>query len=125
MHEGSSNKLETEQEREQEQEQQKEVKARRDQQVEIEKFVDREYSRNEESPTPWPLQALLRPPPEGAQHLSAEQTTWDLLSVPERSAWASADRDPNANGWIYSSFLIQGRRKAWAQPSGRRKPAPR
>jgi thiol-disulfide isomerase/thioredoxin len=60
---GSENKLETEQEREQEQEQQKEVKARRDQQVEIEKFVDREYSRNEERPTPWPLQALLRPPP--------------------------------------------------------------
>ena len=65
--EGAENKLETEQEREQEQEQQKEVKARRDQQVEIEKFVEREYSRNEERPTPWPLQALLRgPPPSGA-----------------------------------------------------------
>jgi hypothetical protein len=61
--EGAENKLETEQEREQEQEQQKEVKAKRDQQVEIEKFVDREYSRNEEKPTPWPLRALLRPPP--------------------------------------------------------------
>ena len=71
MHEGSSNKLETEQEREQEQEQQKEVKARRDQQVEIEKFVDREYSRNEESPTPWPLQALLRPPPGAAAPVTA------------------------------------------------------
>ena len=50
------------QEREQEQEQQKEVKARRDQQVEIEKFVDREYSRNEESPHPWHLSELLTPP---------------------------------------------------------------
>mmetsp|Transcript_2417 Transcript_2417/g.3236 ORF Transcript_2417/g.3236 Transcript_2417/m.3236 type:complete len:3692 (+) Transcript_2417:353-11428(+) len=65
---GSENKLETEQEREQEQEQQKEVKARRDQQVEIEKFVDREYSRNEERPTPWPLQALLRPPPSSSKN---------------------------------------------------------
>jgi len=63
LHDGAANKLETEQEREQEQEQQKEVKARRDQQVEIEKFVDREYSRNEERPTPWPLKALLKPPP--------------------------------------------------------------
>ena len=64
---GEENKLETEQEREQEQEQQKEVKAKRDQQVEIEKFVDREYSRNEEKPTPWPLNALLQPPgPSGA-----------------------------------------------------------
>jgi hypothetical protein len=61
--EGSANKLESEQEREQEQEQQKEVKARRDQQVEIEKFVDREYSRNQEEPNPWPLSALLQPPP--------------------------------------------------------------
>ena len=60
--EGGANKLETEQEREQEQEQQKEVKARRDQQVEIEKFVDREYSRNEESPTPWHLRELFKPP---------------------------------------------------------------
>ena len=42
---------------------QKEVKARRDQQVEIEKFVDREYSRNQEAPKPWPLSALLIPPP--------------------------------------------------------------
>ena len=36
-----SNKLDTEQEREQEQEQQKEVQARKDQQIEVEKFVDR------------------------------------------------------------------------------------
>jgi hypothetical protein len=63
LHDGSANKLETEQEREQEQEQQKEVKARRDQQVEIEKFVDREYSRNEEKPTPWALKSLLKSPP--------------------------------------------------------------
>eukprot|EP01052_Picozoa_sp_SAG31_P026051 SAG31_NODE_2332_length_5931_cov_3.826989_2_plen_1362_part_00 len=81
--------MESEQEREQEQEQQKEVrhffkwlcnlpvgvlkwlrllryvqvKARRDQQVEVEKFVDREYSRNQEAPSPWPLFALLKPPP--------------------------------------------------------------
>lgn len=41
----SANRLDTEQEREQEQEQQKEVKARRDQQIDVEKFVDREYSR--------------------------------------------------------------------------------
>jgi hypothetical protein len=38
-----SGNLDTEQEREQEQEQEKEVKSRRDQQVEVEKFVEREY----------------------------------------------------------------------------------
>jgi hypothetical protein len=48
MLEGSANRLDTEQEREQEQEQEKEVEARRDQQIEVEKFVDREYSRQEE-----------------------------------------------------------------------------
>jgi len=41
MLESSANRLESEQEREQEQEQEKEVEARRDQQVEVEKFVDR------------------------------------------------------------------------------------
>ena len=40
--EGSTCRLDTEQEREQEQEQEKEVEARRDQQIEIEKFVERE-----------------------------------------------------------------------------------
>ena len=47
-------------EREQEQEQEKQVQARRDQQIEIEKFVDREYSRNEERPTSWPLSMLAK-----------------------------------------------------------------
>ena len=46
----NGNTLETEQEREQEQEQQKEVQARRDQQIEVEKFVDRAYNRTEERP---------------------------------------------------------------------------
>jgi hypothetical protein len=62
MEEAGANKFEAEQEREQEQEQQKEVQARRDQQIEIEKFVDREYSRNEEKPTPWHISALLNAP---------------------------------------------------------------
>ena len=57
---GRPRRLDTEQEREQEQEQQKEVRARRDQQVEVEKFVEREYSRNEEKPSPWPLASLAR-----------------------------------------------------------------
>lgn len=57
----SSNRLDTEQEREQEQEQEKEVEARRDQQVEVEKFVDREYSRQEELQRPWPFSILSRP----------------------------------------------------------------
>ena len=57
-----ANKLETEQEREQEQEQQKEVQARRDQQIEVEKFVDREYSRQEEAPQPWPISMLAVQP---------------------------------------------------------------
>ena len=74
--EGAANRLESEQEREQEQEQQKEVKARRDQQVEIEKFVDREYSRNHEAPNPWPLSALCNEPPlapesDGKEHSDA------------------------------------------------------
>ena len=57
----SSNRLDTEQEREQEQEQEKEVEARRDQQVEVEKFVDREYSRQEELQRPWPFSILSKP----------------------------------------------------------------
>ena len=76
--EGTANRLESEQEREQEQEQQKEVKARRDQQVEIEKFVDREYSRNNESPKPWPLSALLKPPPLAANHVLDDDADEDL-----------------------------------------------
>jgi hypothetical protein len=47
--------LDTQQEREMEQEQEKEVKARRDQQIEVEKFVEREYSRHQERPTPWSI----------------------------------------------------------------------
>jgi len=56
-------RLDTEQEREQEQEAQKEVRARKDQQVEVEKFVEREYSRNEEAPRAWPLTWLSAQPP--------------------------------------------------------------
>ena len=63
---GNSNALETEQEREQEQEQQKEVQARRDQQIEVEKFVDRAYERTEESPRSWPISLLARPPSKGS-----------------------------------------------------------
>ena len=58
MLENSANRLDTEQEREQEQEQEKEVEARRDQQIEIEKFVEREYSRQEEAQLPWPFKML-------------------------------------------------------------------
>mmetsp|Transcript_74196 Transcript_74196/g.197960 ORF Transcript_74196/g.197960 Transcript_74196/m.197960 type:complete len:3050 (-) Transcript_74196:601-9750(-) len=58
--------LDTEQEREQEQEQEKEVKARRDQQVEVEKFVEREYSRHQERPNPWPVSMLAVDPPADA-----------------------------------------------------------
>jgi hypothetical protein len=61
MLEGSANRLDTEQEREQEQEQEKEVEARRDKQIEVEKFVDREYSRQEEVQRPWPFTMLSRP----------------------------------------------------------------
>ena len=83
--EGGANKLETEQEREQEQEQQKEVKARRDQQVEIEKFVDREYSRNDERPHPWPLQALLHPPATTIDDLDESRPFYPLKYVAYRS----------------------------------------
>lgn len=61
MIEGAANKLDTQQEREQEQEQEKEVEARRDQQVEVEKFVDREFSRQEEVQRPWSFSVLSRP----------------------------------------------------------------
>ena len=64
MVEGSANRLDTEQEREQEQEQEKEVEARRDQQIEVEKFVDREFSRQEEVQRPWAFSALARPVPQ-------------------------------------------------------------
>ena len=42
-----------------EQEQEKEVKARRDQQIEVEKFVEREYSRHQERPSPWSIAWLV------------------------------------------------------------------
>ena len=63
MLESSANRLDTEQEREQEQEQEKEVEARRDKQIEVEKFVDREYSRQEETQRPWPFSILTQPIP--------------------------------------------------------------
>ena len=56
----TSNRLETEQEREQEQEQEKEVEARKDKQIEVEKFVEREYSRQEEVQRPWPFYVLSK-----------------------------------------------------------------
>eukprot|EP01047_Picozoa_sp_COSAG01_P047579 COSAG01_NODE_4559_length_4922_cov_3.073813_1_plen_1390_part_10 len=59
---GSGQRLETEQEREQEQEQQKEIQQQKDQEIEIEKFVDRDYSRNEEAPKPWPFTLLACSP---------------------------------------------------------------
>lgn len=52
-------RLDTEQEQEQEQEQEKEVKSRKDQQIEIEKFVDREYSRMEEAPRSWHISMVI------------------------------------------------------------------
>lgn len=58
MLESSASRLDSEQEREQEQEQEKEVEARRDQQIEVEKFVDREYSRQEEVQRPWAFHLL-------------------------------------------------------------------
>jgi hypothetical protein len=61
MLESSANRLESEQEREQEQEQEKEVEARREEQIEVEKFVDREYSRQEEVQRPWPFSVLAKP----------------------------------------------------------------
>jgi hypothetical protein len=64
MIEGSANRLDTEQEREQEQEQEKEVEARRDQQIEVEKFVDREFSRQEEVQRPWAFSTLAQPLPQ-------------------------------------------------------------
>ena len=61
MLDGREINLDTEQEREQEQEQQKEVQAKKDQQIEIEKFVDREYSRTKEAPQHWPVSILGDP----------------------------------------------------------------
>jgi thiol-disulfide isomerase/thioredoxin len=61
MVEISANRLDSEQERELENEQEKEVEARRDQQIEVEKFVDREYSRQEETQRPWPFSVLAKP----------------------------------------------------------------
>ena len=66
--EGTANALEQQQEREQEQEQEKEVEARKDKQVEVEKFVDREYSRQEEVQRPWPFSVLAKPLVPGADH---------------------------------------------------------
>ena len=68
MIENSANRLESEQEREQEQEQEKEVEARRDQQIEVEKFVDREYSRQEEFQKPWFFSVLSQPFDSIAEH---------------------------------------------------------
>ena len=38
------------------------LQARRDQQIEVEKFVDREYSRQDETPQPWPVSKLATAP---------------------------------------------------------------
>eukprot|EP01043_Picozoa_sp_COSAG02_P048197 COSAG02_NODE_4712_length_5068_cov_56.652797_1_plen_771_part_10 len=112
--EGAANRLESEQEREQEQEQQKEVKARRDQQVEIEKFVDREYSRNQEAPKPWPLSALLKAPPfapddSGEEHSDAHDCPFyrlrrfklrheDSLHMPDQLLCSRNYFDPQWSG---------------------------
>eukprot|EP00457_Paulinella_chromatophora_P000002 gb/GEZN01000002.1/.p1 GENE.gb/GEZN01000002.1/~~gb/GEZN01000002.1/.p1 ORF type:complete len:6816 (+),score=1425.09 gb/GEZN01000002.1/:114-20561(+) len=71
-------RLDTEQEREQEQEQQKEVQARRDQQIEVEKFVDREYSRVEESPKPWHVSMLKRGPHDDLRNVKDEHPFYSL-----------------------------------------------
>jgi hypothetical protein len=55
-------RLDSEQEREQEQEQEKEVRTKREQQIEVEKFVDREYTRSDEAARAWHISALLDPP---------------------------------------------------------------
>ncbi len=60
MLESAAHRLESEQEREQEQEQEKEVEARREEQIEVEKFVDMEYSRQEETQRPWPFSFLSK-----------------------------------------------------------------
>jgi hypothetical protein len=79
MLENSANRLDTEQEREQEQEQEKEVEARRDKQIEVEKFVDREYSRQEESQRPWPFTLLSKPiPPYDPDNDDAEHPFYPL-----------------------------------------------
>ena len=58
----AANKMESMQEREQEQEQEKEIRARRDQDVEVARFVDREYSRQEEYQKPWAFNVLAEDP---------------------------------------------------------------
>mmetsp|Transcript_21594 Transcript_21594/g.31811 ORF Transcript_21594/g.31811 Transcript_21594/m.31811 type:complete len:2705 (-) Transcript_21594:384-8498(-) len=58
QHSAAGAGLDTEQEREQEQEQEKEVQSRKEQHIEVEKFVEREYSRQEEAQKPWPFQML-------------------------------------------------------------------
>jgi len=55
-------RLDSEQEREQEQEQEKEVQQKREQQIEVEKFVDREYTRSDEAARAWHVSALLEGP---------------------------------------------------------------
>jgi hypothetical protein len=60
MLESSGTRLDTEQEREQEQEQEKEIEQRREQVVEVERFVDREYSRQQEVQRPWPFTILAQ-----------------------------------------------------------------
>ncbi len=52
--------LDQEQEREQQQEQQREVKARRDQEIEVEKFVDQAYRRDNETQQPWHISDLAK-----------------------------------------------------------------
>ena len=61
--ESSANRLDTEQEREQEQEQEKEVEAKKEKHIEIERFIEREYTRQEEFPRSWPFKLLSRSPP--------------------------------------------------------------
>lgn len=69
--EGSAGRLDTEQEREQEQEQEKEMEIEVEEEIQVEKFIEREYSRQAESQRPWPLKMLSQDfdhLPPGAEH---------------------------------------------------------
>eukprot|EP01038_Epipyxis_sp_PR26KG_P004458 gene4458-6304_t len=83
----SADRLDTEQEREQEQEQEREVEARRDQQIEVEKFVDREYSRQEETQRPWSFRTLSSPLPSfesyDSSQLSQQQQLYPFYPLRE------------------------------------------
>jgi len=91
--------LDQEQEREQQQEQQREVKARRDQEIEVEKFVDQAYRRDNETQQSWHISDLAKPDSEQFYPMSKFKLQHRrALAFPDRMSLSSNFFNPTWSG---------------------------